>query len=1285
MRKPTALGFGLLLVCGTVQAQYVISTAAGDWRTLLPASATSVAFPTPTAVVADASGNVYFTTWNFVLKVDSSGVLTRVAGILTRGFSGDGGPATSAQLDNPESLALDGAGNLYIADWGNNRVRRVAANGAITTVAGNGTLGYSGDGGPATSALLEPTAVAADAAGNLYIADKDDSVVRKVSVNGIISTVAGTGVAGYSGDAGQATSAQFHYPLGIAVDGSGNFYVADTGNNAIRKVAANGIVTTVAGTGVEGYSGDGGQARNAQLDQPVGLKLDAAGNLYIADTVNARVRKVATSGVITTVAGNGTADYSGDGGAATSASLYSPVDVAADSSGNLYIADYDSNRIRKVTASGIVTTLAGNGNASYSGDGGLATRAQLGQPNGVAVDGSGNLYIVDTTNNAIRKVVNGVITRVAGDAAGTPGCLGDGGPATSAQLMNPQGAAFDAAGNLYIADWGCSEVRKVATNGAITTVAGTGTAGDSGDGGQATSAQLDWPWSVAVDSAGNLYIADYSRNRVRKVATNGIITAVAGNGTAGYSGDGGPATAATLDAPSGLAVDTAGNLYIADAWNAVVRKVTPSGTISTVAGDHTEGYSGDGGLATAARLDLPSGVALDASGNLYIADSWNDAIRRVDSNGAIATVAGNHTEGYSGDGGPATSAELDTPSGVAVGVAGQVYIADTTNNAVRLLAPAATSPLLSVTKTHAGSFTTGETEATYTVVVSNAAGAAATSGTVTVTETTPSGLALVSMSGSGWSCSTNTCARGSVLSPGSSYPAITVTVNVTASASAQVVNQVSVSGGGSAPAGASDPTTIAGPPPAPVLSSPANGSTGVPASAGLSWQASAGAASYDVYFGTLSTPPLAGNTTSTSYSPGGLTAGATYYWRIVARNGSGSAASATWSFTAGAAVMGLRFSPVTPCRLVDTRNPAGPFGGPAIAGGTARSFAIPQSGCGIPATAQAYSLNVTVVPRGRLSYLTLWPAEQAKPLVSTLNSWGGIVTANAAIVPAGAGGAVSVYVTDTTDIILDINGYFDAFAGPSAYVFYPVSPCRIADTRNPAGTFGGPSMSGNEAREFPIPSSACGIPNYASAYALNVTAVPDAIEHYLGYLTAFPAGSPRPNVSTLNSWTGKVVANAALVPSGTNQSISVFASNATDVILDINGYFGLSGGQGALAFVPVAPCRVADTRSDTGPFGGPVMEARTTRSFAIPASGCNVPSNAAVYSVNVTVAPDGPLSYLTAWPAGVTQPGVSTLNSWDGAVVANAAIVPAGTGGAISIYVTNRTHVILDINGYFAP
>ncbi len=340
------------------------------------------------------------------------------------------------------------AGNLYIVDRENNRIRKVDAAGMITTVAGNGTYGYNGDGGAAAAAQLgSPAGMALDGAGNLYIADRSNYRIRKVDSAGDITTVAGNGIRGYNGDGGAAVAAQLDSPAGVALDDAGNLYIADGDNNRIRKVDAAGVITTVAGNGTRGYNGDGGAATAAQLDFPSGVALDGSGNLYIADYWNNRIRKVDAAGMITTVAGNGTRGYNGDGGAAVAAQLNLPTVVAPDGSGNLYIADRSNNRIRKVDSAGVITTVAGNGTRGYNGDDGAAVAAQLNSPNGVAPDGAGNLYIADSGNDRIRKVDSaGVITTVAGN--GTYGYNGDGGAAVAAQLSDPAGMAPDGAGNL---------------------------------------------------------------------------------------------------------------------------------------------------------------------------------------------------------------------------------------------------------------------------------------------------------------------------------------------------------------------------------------------------------------------------------------------------------------------------------------------------------------------------------------------------------------------------------------------------------------------------------------------------------------------------------------------------------------------------------------------------------------------------------------------------------------------------------------------------------------------
>ena len=645
-------------------------------------------------MAVDASGNLYITDRNNhrIRKVDSTGTITTIAGTGKDGFSGDGGPASQAQLNFPTGVAVDGEGNLYIADAPNDRIRKVDSIGTITTIAGTGEQGFSGDGGPAIQAQLDaPTGVAVDGAGNLYIADRNNSRIRKVDSIGTITTIAGGG--GFGEDGGPATQARLDLPYGVAVDSAGNLYIADTNNDRIRKVDSAGTITTIAGTGEQGFGGDGGPATQARLNYPYGVAVDGAGNLYIADRYNNRIRRVDGTGTITTIAGTEKRGFSGDGGPAIQAPLFLPTGVAVDGAGNLYIADQYNHRIRKVDSTGTITTIAGTGERRFGGDGGPAIQAQLDEPTGVVVDGAGNLYIADLANHRIRKVDStGTITTIAG--TGERGFGGDGGPATQARLNYPYGVAVDGAGNLYIADPYNHRIRKVDSTGTITTIAGTGEQGFGGDGGPAIQAQLDAPSGVAVDEAGNLYIADWSNARIRKVDGTGTITTIAGTGEQGFGGDGGPAVQAHLNSPTGVGVDGTGNLYIADQYNNRIRRVDSTGTITTIAGTGELGFGGDGGPAIQAELGDPTGVAVDGAGNLYIADQYNNRIRRVDSTGTITTIAGTGERGFSGDGGPASQAQLDDPTGVAVDGAGTLYIADASNHRIRLLTPTATGSSL---------------------------------------------------------------------------------------------------------------------------------------------------------------------------------------------------------------------------------------------------------------------------------------------------------------------------------------------------------------------------------------------------------------------------------------------------------------------------------------------------------------------------------------------------------------------------------------------------------------
>ncbi len=627
-----------------------------------------------------------------VLRVETDGSLSVLAGTGFAGYSGDGGAAAAAQLNTPTGVAVtaDDA-TVYIADRANNRIRKVdVATRIITTFAGTGSAGFNGDGGAATAAVLNlPIGVAVDGDGNVYIADLNNHRIRKVTVaTGVIDTIAGSGAygsgqGGYGGDNGPATAARLNNPVGVAVDGDGNVYIGDWSNNRVRKVDVSmdpPTITTIAGNGTSGFSGDDGQATAAQLANPYGVAVASDGTVYITDSTNQRVRKVATDGVITTVAGSGASsgDIYEDGIQATAARLVNPRDVALDSSGNFYIAmqgQNDQGAIRKVDTSGIITTVAGGWTRGFSGDGGPAKAARLNGATDVAVDSSGNVYIADYTNNRIRKVdTSGIITTFA-----------------STGITSPRGLAVDSSDNVYVAQ--NHRILKIDGSTApptITTVAGTGSSGFSGDGGAATSAQLDSPYGVAIDSAGNIYIADGGNHRVRKVDVSAdppTIATFAGSGShssGGFSGDGGAATSARLDSPYGVAIDSDGNVYIACYFNHRVRKVDVSAdppTIATFAGSgshNSGGFGGDGGAATAARLNSPYGVAVASDGTVYIADANNRRIRAVATDGTINTVAGTGTgitlPGVP-DGSLATAATVYFPRKVAVSSTGAVYIA----------------------------------------------------------------------------------------------------------------------------------------------------------------------------------------------------------------------------------------------------------------------------------------------------------------------------------------------------------------------------------------------------------------------------------------------------------------------------------------------------------------------------------------------------------------------------------------------------------------------------------
>ncbi len=585
-------------------------------------------------------------------------------------------PAGDVALRTPSAVAAEAGGAVYFTS--DHCVYKRDTAGTLTRVAGSSASpGFSGDGGLAIRAQLDsPAGLVLDSLGNLFISDTNNQRIRKVAAaTGIITTVAGNGVSGYGGDGGPAIYGSFANPAGIALDGAGNLYIADNRNSRVRKImAATGILSTVAGSGFPASGGDGGPAVNAYINCPTGVALDGSGNLFIAESCGGHVRRVAVgTGVITTFAGSTTALSLGDGGPAVEAQL-GPLGVAVDASGNVLIAD-SGGRIRKVSG-GIITTVAGSGWGT-SGDGGPAISAKFQVPLAVALDGAGNIYIAE--NNRIRKVTaaDGVISTIAGNA--TYIYSGDGALAANTQMGKPIGVALDGAGNLYIADASAFSIRKVAAaTGMITTIAGNGTQGFSGDGLPAASAQFNDIQGLAADATGNVYVSDSGNQRIRRVAAaTGIVTTVAGTGAASYSSDGGLAVNSSLYLPAGVAVDSSGNLYIADAHSNRVRKVSAAtGIITTVAGGGSSS-PGDGGPATAAQLSQPSGVAVDGFGNLYITDAYSSRVRKVSAaTGIITVVAGNGGLGHEGDGGPATSASLGQSLSVAVDKFGDLLIAD---------------------------------------------------------------------------------------------------------------------------------------------------------------------------------------------------------------------------------------------------------------------------------------------------------------------------------------------------------------------------------------------------------------------------------------------------------------------------------------------------------------------------------------------------------------------------------------------------------------------------------
>ena len=644
----------------------------GGWGNL-DGTGSAARFCYPCGVAADSEGNVYVAdTQNCTIrKVTPLGVVTTLAGLAGSSGSTDG-TGSAARFKGPAGVAVDTAGYLYVADSGNHTIRKVTPAGVVTTLAGLAGARGSTDGTGSEARFWMPYGVAADGAGNVYVAEEGNSTIRKVAPTGEVTTVAGLARSLGSTD-GTGSAARFNKPRGAAVDSAGNVYVADRENHTIRKVTPAGVVTTLAGSaGSNGAEdGTGGAAR---FYSPCGVAADSAGNVYVADSWNYAIRKVTPAGVVTTLAGQ--AGWSGStDGTGSAARFYQPYGVATDSAGNVYVADTWNHTIRQVTPTGVVTTLAGLGPTQGSMDG-TGSAARFDSPSGVAGDTAGNVYVADHDNHTIRKVTpTGVVTTLAGRAGSYGSTDGTG---SAARFAYPYGVAVDSAGNVYVADNYNSTIRKVTPAGVVTTVAGLAIAYGSTDG-TGSAARFWFPCGVAVDSSGDVYVADYYNQTVRKVTPAGEVTTVAG--LARYEGStDGTGSEARFYFPTGVASDSAGNAYVADTWNHTIRKLTPVGVVTTLAGLAGVVGSTDG-AGGGARFWDPSAVAADSAGNVYVADTDNNTIRKVTPAGVVTTIGG--APGVIGGAdGVGRSASFCGPLGIAVDVAGNLYVADSSNNRI---------------------------------------------------------------------------------------------------------------------------------------------------------------------------------------------------------------------------------------------------------------------------------------------------------------------------------------------------------------------------------------------------------------------------------------------------------------------------------------------------------------------------------------------------------------------------------------------------------------------------
>jgi len=1007
-------------------------------------------FLNPTGIASDAAGNVYVLerSQGFVRKVSPSGHVTTLAG-LAGSYGGADGRGPIARFYYPDGIASSASGVVYVADNGNHAIRRVLPTGEVTLFAGATGVAGSADGEAGVARFYYPRGVVVDATGTLYVADTENHTIRKITPEGVVSTLAGHAQSPGAAN-GTGSAARFQRPQGVAVDAGGSVYVADTGNHTIRKITPAGEVTTLAGIPMSQGSRDG-DAAQALFRAPTALAVDGAGNVLVADTGNMTVRLVSTSGVVSTFAGSALLPGNADG-AGSDARFTLPSGIALEPGGTFVVSDRRS--VRRMTAGGVVSTVTGETDAPVGLVDGPGADARFSYPAALASDSHGNLFVADSFDNVIRKVApSGETTAFAGAIVDSPCAFVDGAPA-DARFCSPSGLAIDALDNLYVSDSWNNAIRKVTPDGVVTTLAG-GSACTSCDG-TGRAAGFYEPWGITVDPAGNVWVADFYNHTIRRITPSGVVTTVAGTaGNWGYND--GTGSAASFDYPAGVAADRHGNVYVAEYGSGAVRKVTGDGVVTTLEGS---------------RFNAPVGIQVDGSGNVYLADRSSSAIYKVTPSGAVTSVAGGSGVAGAAEG-TGAAALVASAEGLALRPNGDLAFTNSSAGSVwqgvpsladtatidAISAPVGQTRQLGVTPSTATSW---HWELVRTESASTAALSATNVPNPTFTPDVP-GLYRFRLTASDGTKKSVTIATlnaglpapsvhvtgGGVGCPGKSHaihaemtgiPPLTITwsdgfvlsgiragswtiwLTATTSTTITVTSVTDATGATGVGTGGAvievTPRT-----PAPVISAPATIGAGSP-----DWTASIVPHPGSIYDWSISGGSITsgGNGSSITFTAGDAGTLTLYASEQAPGECKSSAGTATVQvLPAGSA---MRFYPVTPCRILDTRDASGPTLGQPLAGdGTLGSDVA--GACGVSPTAKAVAANVTVTQPAGSGYLVVFPGDEPEPVTSTVHFSAGRTRASNTHLKLSTSGLDDILIKNASPgpahVILDVSGYYE--------------------------------------------------------------------------------------------------------------------------------------------------------------------------------------------------------------------------------------------------------------------